>query len=136
MQIKAAAEASGLPAKTIRYYESLGLLKSARTDNGYRHYSQADLDRMIFLQRSRSLGFTLDECRSLLSLYENPSRASSEVKSIARQHLLDIEHKLDELQALQATLSDLVERCPGDNNADCVILDNLSQRSASKNGSE
>ncbi|MCH8530747.1 MAG: Cu(I)-responsive transcriptional regulator [Saccharospirillum sp.] len=134
MQIKAAAQASGLPAKTIRYYESLGLIHARRTDNGYRHYSQADLDRMIFIKRSRNLGFTLDECRNLLSLYENPSRASAEVKSIAKQHLNDIEHKLAELQALRATLSDLVERCQGDNNANCVILDRLSLGPVDENG--
>lgn len=128
MQIKAAAEASGLPAKTIRYYESLGLIQSRRTDNGYRQYSQADLERMIFLQRSRSLGFTLDECRDLLHLYENPGRASAEVKTIAQQHLQDIEHKLAELQALHNTLSDLVARCPGDDSTDCVILNRLAQQ--------
>ncbi|MHA7879430.1 MAG: Cu(I)-responsive transcriptional regulator [Saccharospirillum sp.] len=129
MQIKAAAEASGLPAKTIRYYESLGLIHSRRAENGYRHYNQADLERMVFLQRARSLGFTLDECRNLLALYEDPGRASAEVKAIAEQHLSDIEYKLSELQALQQTLSDLVARCPGDDSAHCVILDRLSQRS-------
>jgi DNA-binding transcriptional MerR regulator len=83
MNIGVASEKSGLPSKTIRYYEDIGLVRPARTDNGYRDYSVADIHRLRFLQRSRSLGFSVDECRQLLSLYHDRNRESADVKAIA-----------------------------------------------------
>lgn len=130
MQIKEASLASGLPAKTIRYYESLGLISARRTANGYRHYSKADVELMQFLQRSRSLGFSLQECRELLELYRDPSRASAQVHRIATQHLAEVDAKIEQLLYLKTTLSDLIKRCPGDESPDCAILETLSNSDA------
>lgn len=126
MQIKDAAQASGLPAKTIRYYESLGLLQSERSANGYRRYRDSHVEQMRFLHRARSLGFSLDECRDLLELYSDPGRASAEVRQIAEQHLEEVNAKIERLIALKASLTDLIDRCPGNESSDCAILENLA----------
>ena len=126
MNIGAAAERSGLPAKTIRYYEEIGLITPSRAENGYRDYSEKDVHRLRFLQRSRSLGFTIDECRLPLSLYEDKHRASADVKSVALQKVAEIERKIAELQSLRDTLSDLARHCHGDDRPDCPIIDDLS----------
>lgn len=97
MNIGTAAEQSGLPPKTIRYYEDIGLLRPDRADNGYRDYSMADVHRLRFLQRSRSLGFSVEECRQLLSLYGDKERESADVKAIAEAKLAEIDRKLAEL---------------------------------------
>ena len=129
MNIGEAAQLSGLPAKTIRYYEEAGLVVPAsRGANGYRRYSEADVHRLRFLQRARSLGFSIQECRGLLSLYEDKTRASADVKAIAKQHLLDIERKIEELDSLRAVLKDLVAKCHGDSRPDCPILEDLAGR--------
>lgn len=127
MKISEASKQSGLPAKTIRYYESIGLFKGLRDQNGYRNYSESDVQQMHFLQRSRQLGFSLDECRGLLSLHKNPHRASSEVKLLAQTRLDQIDEQIRQLQLMKSTLNDLVKQCPGDAGADCVILDELSK---------
>lgn len=127
MQIKEAALASGLPAKTIRYYESLGLITAKRAANGYRHYSKTDIERMQFLQRSRSLGFSLQECRELLELYRDPGRASAEVQRIALSHLEAVNAKIEQLKQLKITLSGLIDQCPGNSSPQCAILDSLAQ---------
>ncbi|MFQ5623712.1 MAG: Cu(I)-responsive transcriptional regulator [Paracoccaceae bacterium] len=127
MNIGAAARASGLPPKTIRYYEDIGLISLGRRDNGYRDLSQIDTHRLIFLSRARSLGFSIEECRALLDLYADKNRASADVKRIARGHLEQIDNKIAELKAMRATLSDLVERCHGDDRPDCPIIDELSR---------
>lgn len=127
MQIKAASQASGLPAKTIRYYESLGLLASRRAANGYRFYSDKDVEQMRFLHRARSLGFSLDECRDLLDLYRDPSRASSEVRQIAERHLVEVDAKIEQLNQLKYTLGQLVRQCPGNDSPECAILDTLAK---------
>lgn len=126
MLIKDASLASGLPAKTIRYYESLGLIESRRADNGYRQYGNRDIERMQFLARSRTLGFSLEECRSLLDLYDDPTRASASVNALARQHLDELDDKIRELTAMKQTLIDLVSQCPGDQSSDCAILESLA----------
>ncbi|MEX2365013.1 MAG: MerR family DNA-binding protein [Pseudohongiellaceae bacterium] len=126
MLIKDAAAASGLPAKTIRYYESLGLVQSRRADNGYRQYGTRDVERMQFLARSRTLGFSLEECQSLLDLYDDPGRASAAVNELARQHLNELDDKIRELNAMKHTLIGLVSRCPGNQSPDCAILDSLA----------
>ncbi len=127
MNIGEAAALSGLPAKTIRYYEEAGLVTpAARGDNGYRRYSEQDVHRLRFLQRARSLGFSIQECRELLSLYEDKSRASADVKAIARQHLQDIERKIAELESLRDLLGELVAKCHGDARPDCPILQDLA----------
>lgn len=126
MNIGDVAEASGLPAKTIRYYEDIGLVRPARSDNGYRSFRDSDVHKLIFLSRARSLGFTIEDCRTLLSLYEDRARASADVKVLAQEHLAEIEKKIAELQSLRATLSRLVSSCHGDDRPDCPILDGLA----------
>ena len=130
MHIGEASRASGLPTKTIRYYEDIGLVRPARRTNGYRDFSDQDTHKLAFLGRSRSLGFSIDDCRTLLSLYEDRDRASSDVKAVAAEHLERIAQKIDELQALKFTLENLVTRCHGDNRPDCPILNDLSGRAA------
>lgn len=126
MNIGTAARRSALPAKTIRYYEEIGLLRPARADNGYRDYCDADIHRLKFLQRSRGLGFSVEECRQLLSLYGDTHRASADVKALAATKLDQIEQKIAELQSLKTTLTHLVRTCHGDGRPDCPILDELS----------
>jgi MerR family copper efflux transcriptional regulator len=126
MNIGAAAEKANLPAKTIRYYEDIKLIKPSRAENGYRDYSDGDVHRLRFLQRSRSLGFTIEECRLLLSLYEDENRASADVKAIAAEKIRQIERKISELNSLKSTLTSLVQHCHGDNHPDCPIIDDLS----------
>lgn len=128
MNIGRAAELSGLRPKTIRYYEDAGLIAPARLDNGYRDYAETDVHKLSFLRRARGLGFSVDECRRLLSLYEDQDRASADVKRLAAEHLDDIEAKLIELTELRDTLRSLVRACRGDSRPDCPIIDDLSGR--------
>ena len=132
MNIKQAAERSGLSAKTIRYYEDIGLIEPARRDSGYRDFSEQDVSCLQFVGRARNLGFSTDVCRTLLGLYKDPSRASADVKAIARDHLSQIEQKIKELEGLRFTLTDLVDRCQGNSRPDCPIIDILAQKSQSK----
>ena len=127
MNIGDVAERSGLPAKTIRYYEDIGFIKPRRTQNGYRHFDEKELHKLAFIGRARSLGFTIEDCRTLLALYEDKDRASADVKRIARQNLIEIEAKIDDLKAMRATLSHLVEECAGDDRPDCPILNDLGR---------
>jgi MerR family copper efflux transcriptional regulator len=126
MNIGDAAQRSGLPAKTIRYYEDIQLLKPARGDNGYRDYSSEDVHRLRFLQRARSLGFTVEECRQLLSLYGDRNRESADVKAMAEGKLKEIDRKVAELIGLRKTLQHVVHACHGDALPDCPILDELA----------
>jgi Cu(I)-responsive transcriptional regulator len=126
MNIGDAAERSGLPAKTIRYYEDIRLVKPARGENGYRDYSSDDVHRLRFLQRARSLGFSVEECRQLLSLYTDKQRESADVKAVAEAKLVEIDRKIAELVSLQKTLRHLVHACHGDERPDCPILDELA----------
>ncbi|APG45648.1 Cu(I)-responsive transcriptional regulator [Phaeobacter porticola] len=129
MNIGDVAARSGLPAKTIRYYEDIGLIKPRRSENGYRCFAETDLHKLAFLGRSRALGFTIEDCRTLLALYEDESRASADVKRLAQEHLDKINAKISDLQAMRDTLSELVTCCAGDNRPDCPILRDLSQLS-------
>lgn len=129
MNIGTAARQSGLPPKTIRYYEDIGLLTADRAANGYRDYSSEDVHRLRFVQRSRSLGFSVEECRQLLSLYTDRDRASADVKAIATEKLAQIDRKIAELTGLREMLGHLVENCHGDARPDCPIIDGLSGRS-------
>lgn len=126
MNIGAAAERSGLPAKTIRYYEDIGLLRASRALNGYRDYTDDDVHRLKFLQRARSLGFSVEECRQLLSLYADKERESADVKALACQKLEEIDLKIAQLQGLRTLLSHLIANCHGDNRPDCPIIDDLA----------
>jgi MerR family transcriptional regulator, copper efflux regulator len=128
MNIGAASRQSGLPSKTIRYYEEIGLLTADRALNGYRDYSTEDVHRLRFLQRARGLGFSVEECRELLSLYSDRERASSDVKAIAKEKLAEIDRKIEELTGLRSMLGHLVDNCHGDARPDCPIIDGLSGR--------
>lgn len=123
MNIGTASEKSGLPPKTIRYYEEIGLVKADRAGNGYRAYSITDVHRLRFLQRSRSLGFSVEECRQLLSLYGDKERESADAKSIAEAKLVKIDRKIAELASLRDMLSHLVNDCNGDGRPDYPIID-------------
>lgn len=126
MNIGEAAERSGLPPKTIRYYEDIGLVNPGRQGNGYRDYTSGDVHRLRFVQRARRLGFSVEECRDLLALYEDKRRASADVRAMAKQRMEDIESRITELESLKRTLSVLVDACHGDHRPDCPILDDLA----------
>lgn len=126
MNIGDVAERSGLPAKTIRYYEDIGLIRPDRAVNGYRDFSESHLHRLAFLGRARSLGFTIEECRALMALYEDKQRASADVKRIATDHLDEIDRKIAGLSEMRATLAHLVHCCAGDDRPDCPILADLA----------
>ena len=127
MNIGQAAKHSGLSAKMIRYYESIGLLRPAgRSASGYRHYNENDLHTLAFIRRSRDLGFSLDEVGKLLTLWQDRQRASADVKALAAQHVRELNRKIEELSTLRDTLQDLVEHCQGDHRPDCPILKDLA----------
>ena len=130
MNIGAVARASGLPAKTIRYYEDIGLIAPQRCANGYRDFNEADLNLLAFIGRARGLGFSIEECRALLSLWRDRARASADVKELAGRHLADIDTKMAELRAMRDTLSELMAACHGDDRPDCPILAGLAGGSA------
>ena len=122
-----AAAISGVSAKMIRHYESIGLLSPAeRTFAGYRIYSDNDLHRLRFIKRARVLGFPIKQIEVLLGLWDNRERASSEVKELARAHADELGRKIREMQAMQQTLLDLARRCHGDDRPDCPILEDLA----------
>ena len=130
MKIGDAAERSGLPAKTIRYYEEIELVAPARGANGYRDYSDNDVHRLAFLRRARGLGFSVAECRALLSLYDDDSRASADVKRMALAKVGEIDAKLAELTSLRDTLAQLAATCHGDDRPDCPIIEGLAGASS------
>jgi len=126
MNIGQASKRSGLPPKTIRYYEDVGLIRPARQANGFRDYGDREVNELTFIARARGLGFTVEECRHLLDLYRDKSRASMDVKGAAAAHLDIIKAKIRELKAMERTLIDLVRRCAGDDRPDCPILESLA----------
>ncbi|WP_296258652.1 MULTISPECIES: Cu(I)-responsive transcriptional regulator [unclassified Pseudomonas] len=126
MNIGQAAKSSGLSAKMIRYYESIGLLPAAtRTDSGYRLYGKDELHTLAFIKRSRDLGFSLEEVGKLLTLWQDRQRASADVKALACQHIAKLNQKISELAGLRDTLLDLATHCQGDDRPECPILRNL-----------
>ncbi len=127
MNIGDAAKRSGLPAKTIRYYETIGLVAPARrADNGYRHYREKDVAALHFLQRARSTGFSIDECRQLLDLYQDQGRHSADVKALVLDKVGQIDRQLEQLQSMRTTLFTLAGRCSGDEGPHCAIIDALA----------
>ncbi|MCT4558790.1 MAG: Cu(I)-responsive transcriptional regulator [Pelagimonas sp.] len=127
MNIGQVSQKAGLPVKTIRYYEEIGLITPPRSDNGYRNFGEIELHKLAFLARARALGFTIEDCRVLMALYENKSRASADVKRITQEHLAQIDDKIAQLQSMRDTLQTLVQSCAGDARPDCPILNDLAR---------
>ncbi|NCB57347.1 MAG: Cu(I)-responsive transcriptional regulator [Gammaproteobacteria bacterium] len=122
------AKRSGLTAKMIRHYESLGLLPPPiRSDAGYRHYREQDVQQLRFIRQARELGFSLPQISELLSLWHDEQRPSSKVKQLAQEHIAVLEQKIAELTQMKAGLEKLVSHCQGDDNPDCPILNELAQ---------
>lgn len=127
MNIGDVAKRSGLPPKTIRYYEDIGLIKPLRDANSYRSFRESDLHKLSFLGHARALGFSIEDCRALLALYEDKNRASQDVKNIAGEHLAKINQKIDDLVDMRDALTELVNRCHGDDRPDCPILKSMAE---------
>jgi MerR family copper efflux transcriptional regulator len=127
MNIGQAASATGISAKMIRYYESIALIPAGRrTDAGYRIYGENDLHTLRFVKRARQLGFSLDQIRDLLSLWQNKERASADVKTIALGHVEQLNQRIAELTEMRDTLQTLAGCCHGDDRPDCPILHSLA----------
>ena len=127
MNIGEAARASGVSAKMIRHYESVDLFPEAhRTEAGYRQYTDKDINTLRFIRQSRDLGFSIEQIRELLGLWQNRKRPSRLVKALAQAHIDELDQKLKDLQAMKATLAHLVHCCHGDDRPDCPILDSLA----------
>lgn len=127
MNIGEAAVRSGVPPKTIRYYEEIGLVRPApRADNGYRAYGASEVHVLRFVQRARSLGFSVKECRQLLDLYQDPHRESAEVKALTEHRIREIDRKMAELAGMRGALVELAEACHGDERPECPIIDDLA----------
>jgi MerR family copper efflux transcriptional regulator len=127
MNIGEAAHASGVTAKMIRHYESIGLIGAARrTESGYRVYSEQDVQVLQFIHRGRALGFSLDQIRGLLALWQDKNRASADVRALAKQHIDELNRKIAELEAMRRTLEHLAASCHGDGRSQCPILDDLA----------
>ncbi len=127
MNIGQAAKASGLPAKTIRYYEDIGLVPPpARRDSGFRDYGTRDVHLLRFVARARGLGFTVEECRQLLALWQDQDRAAGDVKRLTQERIALIDDKIAQLQGLRASLDHLARSCHGGNRPDCPILEGLA----------
>jgi Cu(I)-responsive transcriptional regulator len=127
MNIGEAAKASGVSSKMIRHYEAIGLIGTARrTDAGYRLYGPRDVQVLQFIHRARALGFSLEQIRDLLALWQDKARTSADVRSLARSHIAELEQKIAGMEAMKRTLAALVASCHGDTRAECPILDDLA----------
>ena len=125
--IGVAAQRANVSARMVRHYEALGLLPAvARTGSGYRQYTEVDVHALRFIRRARDLGFSMAEIATLLGLWQDKARASSQVKSIAQAHIDDLNQRIADMQAMQRSLQSLVQCCHGDDRPDCPILDNLA----------
>ncbi|MDF2446706.1 MAG: Transcriptional Regulator, MerR family [Moraxellaceae bacterium] len=135
MNIGEAARRSGVTPKMIRHYESLGIIAPrGRTEAGYRRYDERDLHELRFIRRARHLGFSLEQIRVLLSLWQDRSRASADVKRMAQAHVDELDARIRELTDMRDTLAALAESCRGDHRPDCPILAGLESESESKAG--
>ena len=129
LDIGRASKASGVTAKMVRHYEEIGLLKDvARTYANYRVYSDTDVHTLRFIKRARTLGFSMDDIRELLALWQNRTRPSASVKKIAGSHLQGLKRRIQEMQSMVATLEHLTHNCHGDSRPECPILDDLAGR--------
>ena len=128
VNIGTAARLSGVSAKMVRHYEALGLLPTVgRTDSGYRQYSEAEIHTLRFIKRSRELGFSIERIRTLLALWSDRRRKSSDVKKLARQYIRELETDIEKLQSIRDELQHLAECCRGDQRPECPILDELAK---------
>lgn len=126
MNISDAARLSGLSNKMVRHYESVGLIRPpARSTAGYRQYSQRNVDELAFIAHARTLGFSITQIGDLLDLRQDPHRASREVKAVAQQHLQELDAKMQQLKHMQTLLTDMISKCPGDDEPNCSILQQL-----------
>jgi Cu(I)-responsive transcriptional regulator len=124
--IKDASDQSGVSAKMIRYYESVGLINPpSRADNGYRYYAERDVHELGFIARARGLGFSMEDIKQLLALWRDKHRSSAEVKAIAQRHIAELDAKAQALTAMSRTLKNLASHCHGDDRPDCPIIDAL-----------
>ena len=127
MNIGEAALASGVSAKMIRHYEAIGLIpKAARRDSGYRDYDDRDVHTLRFIRKARDLGFPIEEIGKLLALWQDRSRASSDVKELATARVKELRRKEQEIRAMRRTLEELAQHCHGDNRPECPILEDLA----------
>ncbi|MBX9768695.1 MAG: Cu(I)-responsive transcriptional regulator [Bdellovibrionales bacterium] len=127
MNIGEVAKLSGINAKLIRHYESIGIIpKASRAESGYRIYGDNDVNVLVFVKRARVLGFSMPEIKKLLGLWRNRSRASKDVKSLAFKHIEEMEAKIESLQKMVESLKHLTKNCHGDSRPDCPILDDLA----------
>ncbi len=130
-----AARRAGVSARMVRHYEAQGLLPPMhRTDGGYRQYAESDVHALRFIRRARDLGFSMEEIATLLGLWQDKSRASSQVKDIAQRHIEVLTERIAAMQAMQRTLQTLVHCCHGDDRPDCPILDDLAAQGPGENG--
>ena len=128
LTIGEAAARSGVSAKTVRHYEQIGLIPlPPRTAAGYRLYAQADVHRLRFISRARSLGFGIKQIEVLLALWSDRSRASADVRRLALQHAAGLGERIAQMQAMQRTLESLARRCHGDERPECPILEDLER---------
>lgn len=129
MNIGELAKASGISAKMIRYYESIGLIPAAeRSEAGYRIYQQQDIHTLKFIRRARHLGFGMEDIQKLLGLWQDQQRPSAEVKALALKHLQELESRIAEMQSMAQTLKTLAKSCKGNQRPDCPILDELASQ--------
>lgn len=127
MNIGSVSQKSGVSAKTIRYYESIGLIAQAdRAENGYRDYGTNDVEILRFIKRSRAMGFSVGDVANLLDLWVNKDRASGDVKAVALKHIAEVEKRISELKSIRDTLKNLTKCCQGDDRPDCPILEGLA----------
>ena len=131
MNIGQAARASGISARMIRHYESIGLVPlPPRSPGGYRRYDEAAVARLRFLKHARAVGFESDEIKKLLSLWHNPRRSARDVKRLAEAHLADVEARIEQMRMIATALAHLVEHCHGEDRPDCPILEALEGEDA------
>ena len=127
LTIGQASARSGLPAKTIRFYEEIGLVEPAhRRDNGYRDYGVNDVENLRFINRARKLGFPLKDIGNLLTLWHDSNRSSAEVKKLAESHIAALDDRIEEMMTVRRVLQDLSHRCHGDDRPECPIIDDLA----------
>ncbi|MDB5795061.1 MAG: hypothetical protein JWR25_1440 [Noviherbaspirillum sp.] len=128
MNIGQAADASGVTAKMIRYYESIGLIAAAnRTDAGYRQYTATEVQTLRFIKRARDLGFSIERIKTLLGLWQDRSRKSADVKKLARQYIAELDQDIEKLQSIRDQLRHMADCCQGNHRPECPILDDLAK---------